>query len=410
MPRPRTIAIGTFALLLAATPFIPRGGGGEGSLRPSGQEYGAVAATAGAGRVTPELRAEIDRVVERGLSVGQLSGKQTTDDLAAGLVRCADFEGQRYCLGAGWTEDTEAQVRAQTAIAARAIAARPSDASRSTGDLDTLATLRSRAGLTPAERAAAERAELTEAARSVAKVWLLRHQIEGLPLPTGFLARHPEARADAPTAARSSASTSPSPMPRTRVKHQIDYPERRMILKPGQTAEQRRTYWCGPASMQMIAWGWKGFARGQGFWADKLGTTSQGTGITDMVRVVNERTGWDRADHAGRYITLDIADYAFNQWTLLNMRHIVDYKAPLILHPVLVKRYYPYLDDDASGHFQVGRGYDKRGDRPTRISYFEPWNQQRFDPSEPFVARVQWRSAYKSYRANQAHFQHNIGV
>ena len=26
------------------------------------------------------------------------------------------------------------------------------------------------------------------------------------------------------------------------------------------------------------------------------------------------------------------------------------------------------------------------------------------------IARVQWRSAYRSYRANEAHFQHDIGV
>ncbi|HEU4812471.1 MAG TPA: C39 family peptidase [Nocardioides sp.] len=416
MPRPRTIAIGAFALLLAATPFIPRGGGDDASLRPSGQEeYGALAATAGAGRVTPDLQAEIDRVVAEGLAVGRLSGKQTTDALAAGLVRCADFEGQRYCLNSGWTEATQTQVQARTAVAARTIAARPSEAGSATGDLDVLATLRRQATLSPTARATAERAELTRAARSVAKVWLLRHQVEGVPLPDGFLERHPEARASAPVAARSSASASPSPTPtttttRTRVKHQIDYPERRVILRPRHTAEQRRTYWCGPTTMQMIAWGWQDERKGQGHWADKLGTTSNGTAISDMVRVVNSSTGWDRRDHAGPYITLDIGDYSFRRWTLLTMRHIVDYRAPLVLHPVLRKRYYPYLDDDASGHFQVGRGYDKRGDKPTRISYFEPWNQQRFDPSEPFIGRLQWRSAYKSYRANEAHFQHNIGV
>jgi hypothetical protein len=92
------------------------------------------------------------------------------------------------------------------------------------------------------------------------------------------------------------------------------------------------------------------------------------------------------------------------------MRHIVDYKAPVVLHPILLKKYYPYLDDDASGHFQVGRGYDKRGRKPLALGYFEPWNQQRFDPSEPYIDRVQWRTAYKSFRANQDHFQHNIGV
>ena len=33
------------------------------------------------------------------------------------------------------------------------------------------------------------------AARSVAKVWVLRHAIQGVPLPDDFLERHPEARA-----------------------------------------------------------------------------------------------------------------------------------------------------------------------------------------------------------------------
>ncbi len=129
-----------------------------------------------------------------------------------------------------------------------------------------------------------------------------------------------------------------------------------------------------------------------------------------MVRVINSSTGWDRPDYAGPYIPLDIGDYSFPQWKLLLMRHIVDYKAPIVLHPILLQEFYPYLDDDASGHFQVGRGYDKRGRRTLTIGYFEPWNQQRFDPSEPYIDRVQWRQAYKSFRANQAHFQHNIGV
>ena len=67
------------------------------------------------------------------------------------------------------------------------------------------------------------------------------------------------------------------------------------------------------------------------------------------------------------------------------VRHIVDYRAPVVLHPVLLKQFFPYLDDDGSGHFQVGRGYDKRGDKTPLLGYFEPWDQQRFDPDEPFI-------------------------
>jgi hypothetical protein len=162
--------------------------------------------------------------------------------------------------------------------------------------------------------------------------------------------------------------------------------------------------------MQMIAWAWQGERKKQRHWAGKLGTTTDGSAISDMVRVINSSTGYDREDRAGSYVVLDISSWSYEKWLLLNMRHVVDYRAPLVLHPVLLKKFYPYLDDDASGHFQVGRGYDKRGKKPTQVGYFEPWNQQRFDPSEPYIARVQWRSAYKSYRANQAHFQQNIGV
>ena len=107
---------------------------------------------------------------------------------------------------------------------------------------------------------------------------------------------------------------------------------------------------------------------------------------------------------------LDIKKWSYRQWYVLQMRHTVDYRAPVILHPILLKKWYPYLDDDASGHFQVGRGYNKNGDRPNLLRYFEPWNQQRFDRSEPYIDRRQLKSAYRAYRANQEHFQHNIGV
>ncbi|HYF72489.1 MAG TPA: hypothetical protein VD864_06690, partial [Nocardioides sp.] len=207
-------------------------------------------------------------------------------------------------------------------------------------------------------------------------------------------------------ASASSTETAAQPS----VRPMADYPQRAAILDPKQVSEQVRTYWCGPSSMQMIAWGWRERRQTQGHWARRLNTTSNGTSVYDMVRVVNESTGWDREDHAGPYIVLDIGSYDFRKWMLLMMRHLADYKAPVVLHPVLLKQFYPYLDDDASGHFQVGRGYAKRGSRPDLLSYFEPWNQARFDPSEPSISRVQWRTAYKSYRGNQAHAAHNVGV
>ncbi len=406
---PRTLAIGAFVLLLAVATFVPRGGGDERSLLPSGDETGGLVTSgaAGPGRVTPALAAEIDRVVGEGRSLGRVSARQAPDRLAADLVRCADLEGQRYCLGSGWTTDTQSEVQARAGVAARTLAARRNGTTGTgTGDLDVLGTLQRAAALSPTARAAAERAELTRAARSVAKVWLLRHEIEGVALPAGFLERHPEARATSNSARTTGTATAT----RTTARRIRDYPERSTVMSPRRVSEQETTYWCGPATMQMITWGWTKRRKSQQHWADRLGTTSGGTAITDMVRVVNAATGWDRASRAGTYIALDISGYGLTRWSKLLMRHVAGYRAPVVLHPILLKKYYPYLDDDASGHFQVGRGYDKNGRKPTQIGYFEPWNQQRFDPSEPYISRVQWRGAYRSYRANRAHFQQNIGV
>jgi hypothetical protein len=416
------LAVGALLLVLVTALLVPKGDDTDGGLVPTTDlGYVARSAPTGRGTVDARMRSEIDRTLAR--------------DTGAG-TRCATFEEQQYCLGVGWTDQAPARVQLELR--------RPESprgvVRESTGDLDGRAWLARRAAEPAATRMAADKAELEAAAASVAKVVLLRHELLGEPLPDGFLQRHPEARVSLAAAQRTRGTSSPSPTvasttatatatattasasPSTAPSGQAsqtiapekkrarDYPRKATVLDEADVREQTRTYWCGPTTMQMIAWGWQGRARSQQHWANRLGTTTGGTAITDMVRVVNSDTGWDRKDHAGPYITLDISDWSFRQWMLLQMRHTVDYRAPVIFHPILLKKYYPYLDDDASGHFQAGRGYNKRGKKPDLVSYFEPWNQQRFDPSEPYIDRVQWRQGYRSYRANEAHFQHNIGV
>jgi hypothetical protein len=408
MSRLRWIALGVFALVLGLLPFVPRGSGDDGTIRTTGDRpqprSQALPLTAGYGKVTPEFRRTIDRVVADTRAEPRLSRTAGAKALADSVVRCATFEGQRYCLGTGWTDRTQAQVQSRTIKAMQADRREPGF---TTGDLSAYDELRQRAAMSPAERARADRAELEEAARSVAKVWLLRHQLQGVPLPPDFRAKHPEVRTA--LAAEKSGSTGEA-SGQHKMKWWRDYPRKGTVLDPKEVAAQHRTYWCGPTSMQMIAWGWQGKRRTQSHWAHRLGTTTSGSAITSMVRVVNEATGYDKESYAGPYITLDISDWSFRQWRLLMARHVVDYRAPVVLHPVLEKRFYPYLDHDGSGHFQVGRGYQKRDGKTPLLGYFEPWNQQRFHPDEPFIDRVQWRDAYKSYRANQAHFQHNLGV
>ncbi len=397
LSRPAAIALGALALVVATAPLLPNASAGPG-LVPAGSDTLNTSSTAGRGQVTSAMRAEIDRVVAAG---AVRPGARPTP---AGSARCATFDGQRYCLGVGWTTQSQAQVQARMSYAAQAIAARRTTAVETTGDLDAAAALERSARLNPRTRARRERAELTAAARSVAKVWLLRHEIQGAPLPAGFAAAHPEAAraTSAPAVAANAAAAA--------TKTAADYPQVATVLDETQVTQQKRSYWCGPTAMQMMAWGWRQKRQPQKKWARKIGTYSAGSAITDMVRVINNNTGWDRAEHAGTFVTLDIGDFSFDQWYLLMMRHVTDYTAPVLLHPVLEKKYYPYLDDNASGHFQVGRGYDQNPAGEPLLSYFEPWNQQRFDPSEPYIERVQWQSAYQQFRANKAHFQHNVGV
>lgn len=384
--RRRTIAASAaaLALLVAGAPFLPDDTGDTPAIRPQASPEKTIGTTAGPGVVTDEMRAEIERVIAEGQTV---DGRASTYDLAIASTRCATFDGQRYCLGLGWTTKTQAEAAAGFAAKPIAAATEPEQ----TGDLDAVAAMRQRAKLSPADRAKAERQELTAAARSVAKVWLIRHEIQGVALPAGFLERHPE------------AATNARAKPRA-------HPRKFRILSEKQVRPQVESYWCGPSTMQMIAWGWRDRRQDQSLWAKRLHTTSAGTGITEMVRVVNNNTGYDNADHAGPYVALDISDFSYRQWWRLIKKHVHTYKAPVVLHPDLEKRYFPYLDDDASGHFQVGRGYHRTKDGQKLLGYFEPWDQSRFDPTEPRIARTQWQSAYKSYRANQAHFQHNMGV
>ena len=257
------------------------------SARPA-HRTGRAPLTAGYGRVTPAFQRTIDRVVADGSTAGRdladrvspapssttWSAARCSRASATASARAGPTGPRRRCAP-GWP------------LVATRQAARPATAT-TTGDLSALAALRQAAAAEPGRpRAAAQRAELTEAARSVAKVWLLRHQIQGVrSCRTFFLGvTRRSARRPPPAAARRPRPRRHRPaVGRQQVKHWRDYPDKGVVLDPQHVAEQHRTYWCGPTSMQMITWGWSDRRRSQAHWARRLGTTTSGTAITSMVR------------------------------------------------------------------------------------------------------------------------------
>lgn len=342
--------------------------------------------------ITPAMKREINRVVAANRQAARVAPSAGARALAGAQIRCATFETQRYCLRYGWTDRTARELR-------RDLVQREANTRRTagheTGDASLLDELRAHARMAPSTQARADRAELRQAAKATSKVLALRHDIQGTPYPQGYFARHPEAE-------RTTATT-----------RKRRYPRRYYVLNWRHTRQQNRSYWCGPATMQLIAWGWHGGKkpRRQKLWARRLGTTTSGTSIGNMVKNVNKFTGFDRKRFAGRYIVLDISDWKYGKWLRLHRRHYAQYKAPIVMHPVLKARYFPYLKGwSGSGHFQVGRGYNNRGKNPATLGLFEPYNPRRFNSSAPYVARLQYPRAYPNYLANQDHPQQNIGV
>ena len=134
--------------------------------------------------------AEVDRVVAEGaappLPASQGSTTASYKHAVASEIRCATFEGLRYCLHYGWTDETEEMVVANLgALDASA------SAGETTGDLPIQAVVTGHAALPPSVQASRERQELRDAAAAVGKVWMIKHDVEGVPLAEGFMRNHP---------------------------------------------------------------------------------------------------------------------------------------------------------------------------------------------------------------------------
>ena len=149
----------------------------------------------------------------------------------------------------------------------------------------------------------------------------------------------------------------------------------------------------------MIVWGWRHHRQKRSWWAHRLHTTTSGVDLRHG-RVVSQSTGWDKPSHAGPYIVLDIGHYSFEVDAADDAPHPRPGRRSCCT-PILL-RVYPYLDDDASGHYQVGRGYQNAA-KPDQLGCFEPWNPA-VRPSGPTIDRVQWRDAYPQLSRQRAHY------
>ena len=145
-------------------------------------------------------------------------------------------------------------------------------------------------------------------------------------------------------------------------------------MKGFQTS-QEKGYWCGPATFQSIDWADDQQKDTQASWAKDLGSSDSGTGISAMVQQTNLKTKWDVA--AGPYIVQSVKGWTAQKFLAVHQKHLGDAApAPVIEHVQLLKRYFPYLAFNHSGHYQVGRGYDMLNGT---IGIYEVFNERRFN-------------------------------
>jgi len=294
----------------------------------------------------------------------------STAEQSTQVMRCFKLEEENYCLGLGFVDQipTGAQISATVTSAPQATDEVGVEQDIDTGDQSPTAFVEQRAAMPKGLRIAAELDEMQTA-------WDGRDKARALRLfdtPSVTTANPPTTPPTAtPTTPEPTRSTPSTPTGPTAPK---PLPSSAYIMK-GYETSQDKGYWCGPATFQSIDWADDQQKDTQASWAKDLGSTSSGTGISAMVEQTNLKTKWDLA--AGTYIVQNVKGWTPQKFLAVHQRHLGDAApAPVIEHVQLLKRYFPYLAFNHSGHYQVGRGYDMN---KGTIGIFEVFNERRFN-------------------------------
>ncbi|WP_238173798.1 C39 family peptidase [Kribbella speibonae] len=341
-----------------------------------------------------------------------------TSAQAASMLRCFKLDTENYCLGLGFVSQvpTGAQRHAlMTEPTLRAADETGTEQDIATGDLTPAAFVAERAALPKSRRVTAELDEMQAAWNGREKARELRELAETqtpppnpeptpeappAPTPTSTPTSTPTPTRTAPTLGPSTPVTS---SPSTPVAPVVA-PASAYIMKGFQTS-QDKGYWCGPATFQSIDWADDNQKDTQASWAKDLGSTTSGTAISAMVKQTNLKTAWPKS--AGTYIVQNVADWNTQTFFTVHQKHLGVYKAPVIEHVQLLKRYFPYLAFNHSGHYQVGRGYDKA---KGTIAIFEVFNERRFNSRGNVTDGPKNIPASALFNATLANSFKNIGL
>ena len=171
-------------------------------------------------------------------------------------------------------------------------------------------------------------------------------------------------------------------------------------------------YWCGPTSMQMIAWGWshdqrsqQALGRARSAPPRRAPRSRRWSGSTNAKHRLGPR---GRTPGSTSCSTSRAGPTASGTSCRCGTPSTTGRRSSCTR--CCSRSGTPTSTTTRAGTSRSAAATTRTATEPNLLRYFEPWNQQRFDRSEPYIERRQLRSAYRAYRANQEHFQHNIGV
>ena len=350
-----------------------------------------------------------------------------TSAQAASMLRCFKLETENYCLGLGFVDQVPTGAQRHALVEQPSLRAADEVGAEQdipTGDLTPAAFVAQRAALPKSQRVTVELDEMQSAWNGREKARELRELAEAntpprnpepdpattpqptttptvtptvTPTPTPTLTPTPVPTRSAPTTGTS------TPVPSTPAAPVVT-PASAYIMKGYQTS-QEKGYWCGPATFQSIDWADDNQKDTQASWAKDLGSTTGGTSISAMVQQTNLKTSWPKS--AGPYVVQSVSTWNAQTFFAVHQKHLGVYKAPVIEHVQLLKRYFPYLAFNHSGHYQVGRGYDKKNGT---IAIFEVFNERRFNSRGNVTDGPRNIPASALFNATLANSFQNIGL
>jgi len=359
----------------------------------------------------------VKQVTETSPDNPQLRAADTSAQ-ASSIMRCFKLDEENYCLGLGFVDQVPTGAQLQEVMTPPTLRADGDvgvEQDIPTGDLTPASFVAERASMPKSVRVTAELDEMQAAWDGREKAKALRLLATGdqgasatTPTPTTTTTTTPVPTTTPTATPPRSAPTQGTPTPVTPPVNPpaapVKPPSSAYIMKGFQTS-QEKGYWCGPATFQSIDWADDNQKDTQASWAKDLGATTSGTAISAMVKQTNLKTAWPKS--AGSYVVQNVSGWNTKTFLTVHEKHLGVYKAPVIEHVQLLKRYFPYLAFNHSGHYQVGRGYDRA---KGTIAIFEVFNERRFNSRGNVTNGPKNIPASALFNATLANSFKNIGL